>query len=137
MADEQVNPEEKREQAEETAPKKKITVTVKTPKEKETIEVEEDATIKDVSFYNLILNESDIRRLQFKELVAAKFNAEPDQLCLIFAGKIMKDHDTLQAHNIKDGLTIHLVIKTAPRATESGPSRPPGKRFNTHSKYFK
>lgn len=63
---------------------------------------------------------------KFKELVAKKFNAEIDQLCLIFAGKIMKDQDTLQTHNIKDGLTVHLVIKTAPRATDSGPSRPPG-----------
>lgn len=136
MADEQVNSEENQEQTEETVQKKKITVTVKTPKEKETIEVEEDATIKDVSFSNLILHKSDVRRLQFKELVAAKFNAETDQLCLIFAGKIMKDPDTLQAHNIKDGLTIHLVIKTAPRATDSGPSRPPGKRLKTRYRIF-
>ncbi|KAF2885716.1 hypothetical protein ILUMI_20489 [Ignelater luminosus] len=95
------------EKTEET-PKKKITVCVKTPKEKENIEVAEDASIK-----------------EFKELVAAKFNAEVDQLCLIFAGKIMKDQDTLQTHNIKDGLTVHLVIKTAPRPADSGPSRPP------------
>lgn len=38
----------------------------------------------------------------------------------------MKDNDTLQQHNIKDGLTIHLVIRAVPRPTESGPSRPPG-----------
>lgn len=24
----------------------------------------------------------------------------------------MKDHETLATHNIKDGLTVHLVIKT-------------------------
>lgn len=87
---------------------KKINLTVKTPKEKQTIEVEENASIKD-----------------FKELVAKKFSAEPDQLCLIFAGKIMKDHETLQTHNIKDGLTVHLVIKTSSRTsndqTGSGP----------------
>jgi ubiquilin len=70
--------------------------------------------------------------LQFKELVAKKFSAEPDQLCLIFAGKIMKDHETLQTHNIKDGLTVHLVIKTSSRTsndqTGSGPQpRAPGK----------
>ncbi|XP_018325597.1 ubiquilin-1 isoform X2 [Agrilus planipennis] len=92
----------------EDPPKKKITVTIKTPKERETVEVEEDASVKD-----------------FKEIVAKKFNAGVDQLCLIFAGKIMKDQDTLQTHNIKDGLTVHLVIKTAPRTVESGPSRPP------------
>ncbi|XP_063224696.1 ubiquilin-1 [Bacillus rossius redtenbacheri] len=91
---------------------KKITLTVKTPKEKQTIEVEEDASIK-----------------TFKELVAKKFNAEPEQLCLIFAGKIMKDHENLRNHNIKDGLTVHLVIKTTTRSSsdQSGatPPRPP------------
>lgn len=50
--------------------------------------------------------------MQFKEEVAKHFNAQPSQLCLIFAGKIMKDQDTLATHNIKDGLTVHLVIKT-------------------------
>jgi len=94
--------------AEGQEPTKKINLTVKTPKEKQTIEVEENASIKD-----------------FKELVAKKFSAEPDQLCLIFAGKIMKDHETLQTHNIKDGLTVHLVIKTTSRTsndqTNSGP----------------
>ncbi|XP_014484053.1 PREDICTED: ubiquilin-1 isoform X1 [Dinoponera quadriceps] len=77
---------------------KKITINVKTPKEKQTVEIEEDATIKD-----------------FKEVVSKKFNAQADQLCLIFAGKIMKDHETLSTHNIKDGLAVHLVIK-APRS---------------------
>lgn len=46
---------------------------------------------------------------QFKALVAEKFESEPEQLCLIFAGKIMKDADSLKSHNIKDGLTVHLV----------------------------
>uniref|UniRef100_A0A2S2QV43 Ubiquilin-1 n=1 Tax=Sipha flava TaxID=143950 RepID=A0A2S2QV43_9HEMI len=74
---------------------KKITVTVKTPKGKQSVEVLENATIS-----------------EFKEVVAKQFNAQPSQLCLIFAGKIMKDQDTLATHNIKDGLTVHLVIKT-------------------------
>lgn len=56
-----------------------------------------------------------------------KFSAEPDQLCLIFAGKILKDNETLRTQNIKDGSTVHLVIKTPPRPEpESGPRRPPG-----------
>lgn len=37
----------------------------------------------------------------------------------------MKDLDNLKQHNIKDGLTIHLVIRAAPRQQESGPQRPP------------
>lgn len=65
-------------------------------------------------------------------MVAKTFNAEPDQLCLIFAGKIMKDHETLQTHNIKDGLTVHLVIKTSSRnasdqQSSAPPPRTPGK----------
>ncbi|XP_034195843.1 ubiquilin isoform X2 [Osmia lignaria lignaria] len=77
--------------------RKKITVNVQTSKEKQSVEIEEDASIKD-----------------FKEAVSKKFNAQTEQLCLIFAGKIMKDHETLSTHNVKDGLTVHLVIK-APR----------------------
>lgn len=92
----------------EKPPTKKITVHVKTAQEKETFEVEEDAPIKD-----------------FKELISPKFNAEPEQLCLIFAGKIMNDGDTLVQHNVKDGLTIHLVVRAAPRTTDAGSQRPP------------
>ncbi|KAJ2949675.1 hypothetical protein O0L34_g15602 [Tuta absoluta] len=88
---------------------KKITITVKTPKEKQQVEIEDDADIK-----------------KLKEVLSPKFGAEPEQLCLIFAGKIMNDGDTLRQHNIKDGLTVHLVIKTPPRPEpEGGPRRPP------------
>lgn len=66
-----------------------------------------------VSFFSFSLSVAR-RQQQFKEAVAKKFNAQTDQLCLIFAGKIMKDHETLNNHNIKDGLAVHLVIK-APR----------------------
>lgn len=91
----------------EKPPSKKISVHVKTAQEKESFEVEEESLIKD-----------------FKELIGPKFNAEPDQLCLIFAGKIMNDSDTLLQHNIKDGLTIHLVIRAAPKTLETGSQRP-------------
>ncbi|CAB3369617.1 Hypothetical predicted protein [Cloeon dipterum] len=90
---------------------KKISLNVKTTKEKHTVEVEETSSVKD-----------------FKDELARKFNAPPEQLCLIFAGKIMKDHETMQTHNLKDGLTIHLVIKSAPTnqsASSSSAPRPP------------
>lgn len=85
--------------------------------------------------------------LQFKDVVAKQFNVQPSQLCLIFAGKIMKDQDTLTTHNIKDGLTVHLVIKTnAPQnnatttsSTNTGSTqsqRPPGKTFFIVFIYF-
>lgn len=57
--------------------------------------------------------------------MAERFEAEPEQLCLIFAGKIMKDNDTLKAHNVKDGLTVHLVVKAKVQAEPPPqPSRP-------------
>ncbi|KAH8421328.1 hypothetical protein KR009_001949 [Drosophila setifemur] len=86
---------------------KRINVVVKTPKDKKTVEVDEDSGIKD-----------------FKILVAQKFEAEAEQLVLIFAGKIMKDTDTLKMHNIKDNLTVHLVIKAPTRSNET-PARAP------------
>lgn len=68
-----------------------------------------------------------LRVFQLKEVLSPKFSAEPEQLCLIFAGKIMNDVDTLKQHNIKDGLTVHLVIKTPPRPEPEGAARrPPG-----------
>ncbi|KAG6444925.1 hypothetical protein O3G_MSEX003646 [Manduca sexta] len=87
---------------------KKITITVKTPKEKQQVEIAEDADIK-----------------KLKEVLSPKFSAEPEQLCLIFAGKIMNDSDTLKQHNIKDGLTVHLVIKSPPRPEPEGAARRP------------
>lgn len=86
----------------EEPPVKKINIFVKTPQEKESFEIEENSGVKD-----------------FKQLIAPKFNAEPDQLVLIFAGKIMDDTDTMLQHKVKDGLTIHLVI----RVPEAGPPR--------------
>uniref|UniRef100_A0A8B9V4M1 Ubiquilin 4 n=1 Tax=Anas zonorhyncha TaxID=75864 RepID=A0A8B9V4M1_9AVES len=64
---------------------------------------------------------------QFKEEISRRFKAKQDQLVLIFAGKILKDGDTLNQHGIKDGLTVHLVIKTPqkvqdPTAAASAPN---------------
>ncbi|XP_007547738.1 ubiquilin-4 isoform X1 [Poecilia latipinna] len=78
-----------------------IKVTVKTPKDKEEIAIAEDASV-----------------TQFKEEISKRFKAKQDQLVLIFAGKILKDGDSLSQHGIKDGLTVHLVIKTAHKAAD-------------------
>ncbi|XP_034016325.1 ubiquilin-4 [Thalassophryne amazonica] len=82
-----------------------IKVTVKTPKDKEEIAIAEDASV-----------------TQFKEEISRRFKAKQDQLVLIFAGKILKDGDSLSQHGIKDGLTVHLVIKTAHKAADGGAS---------------
>nr|KAF6315634.1 ubiquilin 1 [Myotis myotis] len=76
-------------------------VTVKTPKEKEEFAVPEDSSVQ-----------------QFKEEISKRFKSHTDQLVLIFAGKILKDQDTLSQHGIHDGLTVHLVIKTQNRSQD-------------------
>ena len=60
-----------------------------------------------------------------KGVVAEQFGATLEQVCLIFAGKILKDQETLKQHNLKDGLTVHLVIKTGNRTTQESPNNPP------------
>lgn len=86
---------------------KKISLTVKTAKEKQTVEINSNATVKEL-----------------RELVGEKFSATLEQVCLIFAGKILKDGENIDTHNIKDGLTIHLVIK-------GGASAQPNNRSST------
>ncbi|RNA39541.1 ubiquilin-1 isoform X1 [Brachionus plicatilis] len=81
----------------ETKDSNLINLTVKTPKEKENVSLKPDATIKDL-----------------RDEVAKKFSKPSEQLCLIFAGKILKDSDTLAQHGIKDTFTVHLVIKSKP-----------------------
>ncbi|XP_046368742.1 ubiquilin-1-like [Haliotis rufescens] len=84
-----------------------ITVTVKTPKEKHDIKLSLDSSVKEL-----------------REKVSKEFGAPVEQLCLIFAGKILKENETLTHHGIKDGLTVHLVVKSANRNNESSSSQP-------------
>ncbi|KAM3824921.1 ubiquilin-4 isoform 3-T3 [Vipera latastei] len=81
-----------------------IRVTVKTPKDKEEIVTGERVSVR-----------------EFKEEISRRFKAKQEQLVLIFAGKILKDGDSLLQHGVKDGLTVHLVIKTPQKVQE-----PPG-----------
>uniref|UniRef100_S4REV1 Ubiquilin 4 n=1 Tax=Petromyzon marinus TaxID=7757 RepID=S4REV1_PETMA len=53
---------------------------------------------------------------EFKtEFLAPRFKAPAEQLVLIFAGKILKEGETLAQLGITDGLTVHLVIKNPSR----------------------
>lgn len=80
----------------------KIKITVKTATGKESVEVNENASIKEL-----------------REAVHEKFTAASvEQLCLIFAGRILKDADTVKSEGITDGVTIHLVIKSQNKAQE-------------------
>ncbi|XP_068964927.1 ubiquilin-3 [Petaurus breviceps papuanus] len=90
-----------------------IKVTVKTPKDKEEFAVQDICTIQ-----------------QLKKEISQRFKAHPDQLVLIFAGKILKDPDSLVQCGISDGLTVHLVIKMqkrgrAPECLDPGQLAPP------------
>ena len=49
---------------------------------------------------------------QLKELLSERMEAPVSQQCLIFAGKILKDNETLEVQGIKDGVTIHLVVRS-------------------------
>ncbi|XP_003461803.2 ubiquilin-2 [Cavia porcellus] len=84
-----------------------IKVTVKTPKEKEEFAVPENSSVQ-----------------QFKEAISKRFKSQTDQLVLIFAGKILKDQDTLLQHGIHDGLTVHLVIKSQNRPQGQSTTQP-------------
>ncbi|KAG8187613.1 hypothetical protein JTE90_027025 [Oedothorax gibbosus] len=86
----------------------KITIYVKTAKDRKSIEIEESASVKEL-----------------KEEVAKQFNTTVDKVCLIFAGKILKDHEEVKSHNIKTGLTIHLVIRTGSTQQDPAPTPPP------------
>ncbi|KAJ1059196.1 hypothetical protein K5549_007997 [Capra hircus] len=103
-------------------------VTVKTPKEKEEFAVPENSSVQQVRAAlgsgrggdGGRTSASGRRRLfckglRFKEEISKRFKSHTDQLVLIFAGKILKDQDTLSQHGIHDGLTVHLVIKTQNR----------------------
>ena len=59
------------------------------------------------------------------EIVAEKFGATLEQVCLIFAGKVLKEQETLKMHNLKDGLTVHLVIRASNRSTQETPNNAP------------
>ncbi|CAF0969596.1 unnamed protein product [Rotaria sordida] len=71
-----------------------LKLTIKTPKEKKDITIDESSTVK-----------------QLKDIVANEFSASIEQICLIYSGKILKDDEDLKKHDVKDGVTLHLVIR--------------------------
>ncbi|ODM99105.1 Ubiquilin-1 [Orchesella cincta] len=87
--------------ADSTSMKELMNITVKTPKEQHVIEISTTASVS-----------------EFRTKVAAKFNQAEEQLCLIFAGKIMKDAETLLHHKLADGYVVHLVIKSSARGPQ-------------------
>lgn len=50
---------------------------------------------------------------------------DPSLTVLIFGGKILKDNEDIKAHDIKDGQTIHLVIRNKPSGDNSSATNNP------------
>ena len=78
---------------------------VRTPKVKKTIDTKETAEVKD-----------------FKATISEAFGVPVEQLCLIYANKILKDHETLNTLGINDDKTVTLVISTDEQEEAAGPS---------------
>lgn len=60
-------------------------------------------------------------RAQLRQKVSDTFEVgDPALTVLIFGGKILKDSEDVKSHGIKDGQTIHLVMRNKPAADSSG-----------------
>lgn len=49
--------------------------------------------------------------IDLRKVVAEKVEKNTEQLVLIFGGKILKDTENMETHQIKDKMSVHLVIK--------------------------
>ncbi|KAI8620548.1 hypothetical protein BC830DRAFT_1077773 [Chytriomyces sp. MP71] len=70
---------------------------------------------------------SEASVLQLKEAIAAHFAASAtptpvDAQRVIFAGRVLKDEDSIASYKISDGSTVHLVRSNLPKAAAPSPS---------------
>lgn len=94
-----------------------IDVVLKTPKVKHTFKISPDSAISEL-----------------RGKAAGEFKSPVDRVVLIFSGKILKDADTVKQHNIKDGHTVHVVIKmNKPSTPASAASSSPTAQSTTTS----
>ena len=68
--------------------------------------------------------QSDMKIIELKSEISKQKEIPEDQQRIIFAGKILKDEDTLDGCNIKDGCTIHLVRSGMKKEVKPAPSTP-------------
>ncbi|MCL4138180.1 UNVERIFIED_CONTAM: hypothetical protein GTU68_060138, partial [Idotea baltica] len=87
--------------------KQNITLTIKAAKDKKIINISKMLSVKEL-----------------REMISKEYEAKEEQVCLIFAGKILKDGETLAQHNLKDGLAVHLVIKPGEGTSTAAPTPP-------------
>lgn len=89
---------------EPVCPEGKIKLLVRTARVQKHIIIDEDITVADL-----------------RSKTAELFEVEDSNLTvLIFGGKILKDADDIKTHGIKDGQTVHLVIRNRPQGENSG-----------------
>ncbi|VDK29671.1 unnamed protein product [Gongylonema pulchrum] len=65
--------------------------------------------------------------LKVKTTLSELISQPAEKLCLIFSGKILKDHETLEHHSIRDGMAIHLVVRNIQRSGATGANAPGGR----------
>ncbi|XP_051843534.1 ubiquilin-1-like [Antechinus flavipes] len=75
-------------------PPRIITVTAKTPQERQEFTLAENCSVR-----------------EFKEQISMRLNCDVNRLVLIFTGKILRDQDTLNQRGVLDGTTVHLVVR--------------------------
>uniref|UniRef100_A0A5K3FPG6 Ubiquilin n=1 Tax=Mesocestoides corti TaxID=53468 RepID=A0A5K3FPG6_MESCO len=86
-----------------------IVLKLKAPNQEKSVTVKDSGTVKEL-----------------REEAAKVFEVTPPRVCLIYAGKILKDEHTLSQHKLQDGLTVHVVIKNEPQ-----PPKPAGQAAST------
>lgn len=83
--------------------------------------------------FNLNVKQSDGKKLtvnvsgddtilKLKQLIATQTEVPIERQRLIFAGKVLKDEDTLTSYNIKEEHTVHLVRSNPPGSSTSKPA---------------
>ncbi|VUZ39823.1 unnamed protein product [Hymenolepis diminuta] len=82
-----------------------ISLKLKAPNNEKSVTVKGDGTVKDL-----------------RAEAAKVFEVPSARVCLIYAGKILKDESSLSEHKIHDGLTIHVVIRQEQRPSAQGGS---------------
>ncbi|KAL3080296.1 hypothetical protein niasHS_012401 [Heterodera schachtii] len=74
--------------------------------------------------YNVKVNENATIK-QLKKTMAKKLNQPEEKICLIFSGKILKDHENLSQHHIGDGMVLHMVIRNQPSTSTASAATTP------------
>ncbi|XP_044274532.1 ubiquilin-1-like [Varanus komodoensis] len=71
----------------------------------------------------LVLREACTVR-QLRARLARRFGCEPCRLVLVFFGRILQDQDSLRQCGVRDGTTVHLLIRPPKREAVRPPSPP-------------